>query len=54
MSEPAMIPSVHDSFFSGGKFFVTGGTDLIIRVYVCIPGPPTLQAELTGHTVSRL
>ena len=43
-----------DSFLSGGKFFVTGGTDRIIRVYMCIPGPPTLQAELTGHTVSRL
>ena len=38
----------------GGKFFVTGGTDRIIRVYMCIPGPPTLQAELTGHTVSKL
>jgi len=34
----------------GGKFFVTGGTDRIIRVYVCIPGPPILHAELTGHT----
>ena len=37
----------------GGKFFVTGGTDRIIRVYVCIPGPPTLHAELTGHTVGE-
>ena len=37
---------------AGGKYFVTGGTDCIIRVYVCIPGPPTLEAELGGHTVS--
>ena len=37
----------------GGKYFVTGGTDHIIRVYLCIPGPPTLQAELEDqHTVS--
>ena len=36
----------------GGKYFVTGGTDHIIRVYICIPGPPTLQAELEEpHTV---
>ena len=38
--------------YTGGKYFVTGGTDHIIRVYICIPGPPTLQAELEGqHTV---
>ena len=34
---------------SGGKYFVTGGTDHIIRVYMCIPGPPTLQAELDSQ-----
>ena len=41
-------------FFSevGGKFFVTGGTDRIIRVYQCIPDPPTLVAELNKHQAS--
>ena len=38
-------------FSPGGKYFVTGGTDRILRMYVCIPGPPVLQAELSGHTV---
>ena len=37
----------------GGKFFVTGGTDRIIRVYECIPDPPTLVAELNKHQASR-
>lgn len=39
------------AFSAGGKYFVTGGTDHILRVYVCIPGPPVLQAELDGHKV---
>lgn len=39
------------AFSAGGKYFVTGGTDHILRVYVCNPGPPVLQAELDGHTV---
>lgn len=34
---------------------MTGGTDHIVRVYVCIPGPPTLQAELEEpHTVREM
>ena len=33
----------------GGKFYVTGGTDRIARVYQCIPDPPILLAELSGH-----
>ena len=42
------------SYIIGGKYFVTGGTDHIIRVYICIPGPPTLQAELEDqHTVRK-
>lgn len=48
-------PSPLSSFSSslGGKYFVTGGTDHIIRVYLCIPGPPILHAELEDqHTVS--
>ena len=40
------------AFSAGGKYFVTGGTDHILRVYVCNPGPPVLLAELDGHTVS--
>ena len=39
------------AFSPGGKYFVTGGTDHILRVYVCNPGPPALQAELDGHKV---
>ena len=31
-------------------FFVTGGTDRIVRVYQCIPYPPILVAELEGHS----
>ena len=36
---------------TGGKYFATGGTDRIVRVYSCIPGPPTLTAEVSGHMV---
>ena len=39
------------SFSPGGKYFVTGGTDKFVRVYVCIPGPPTLMAEVLAHSV---
>ena len=39
------------AFSAGGKYFVTGGSDHILRAYLCIPGPPTLQGELNGHTV---
>ena len=39
------------AFSSGGKYFVTGGTDHLLRVYVCIPGPPVLYTELDGHKV---
>ena len=39
------------AFSAGGKYFATGGTDHVLRVYVCIPGPPLLQAELKGHKV---
>ena len=35
----------------GGTFFVTGGTDKIIRVYKCIPFPPVLVAEVQRHQV---
>ena len=42
------------SFSTGGKYFVTGGTDHILRVYVCIPGPPVLQAELVRHKVRSI
>ena len=38
---------------AGGKYFVTGGTDKSVRVYICIPGPPVLQAEIQAHTVRR-
>ena len=37
--------------FVGGTFFVTGGTDKIIRVYKCIPYPPVLVAEVQQHQV---
>ena len=30
---------------------MTGGTDKVLRVYNCIPGPPVLVAEVSGHTV---
>ena len=33
----------------GGKFYVTGGTDKIVRVYE-MSDPPLLVNELTGHT----
>ena len=39
------------AFSAGGKYFVTGGTDHILRVYLCIPDSPTLHAELEGHKV---
>ncbi len=42
------------SFSAGGKYFVTGGTDHILRVYICNPGPPVLVAELDGHKVLLL
>lgn len=41
------------AFSAGGKYFVTGGTDHILRVYVCNPGPPVLHAELDGHKVLK-
>ena len=39
------------NFSPGGKYFVTGGTDKFVRVYVCIPGPPTLMVEVLAHSV---
>ena len=30
---------------------MTGGTDKVVRVYSCIPGPPALMAEMAGHMV---
>ncbi len=39
---------------SGGKYFVTGGTDRLVRVCVCVPGPPQLQVEIAGHEVGSL
>uniref|UniRef100_A0A1X7SVG1 Uncharacterized protein n=1 Tax=Amphimedon queenslandica TaxID=400682 RepID=A0A1X7SVG1_AMPQE len=37
------------AFSPGGKFYVTGGTDKIVRVYE-MSDPPILVNELTGHT----
>ncbi|XP_019860715.1 PREDICTED: bromodomain and WD repeat-containing protein 3-like [Amphimedon queenslandica] len=37
------------AFSPGGKFYVTGGTDKIVRVYE-MSDPPLLVNELTGHT----
>ncbi len=42
--------STLSSLHPGGKFFVTGGTDCLVRVYQCVPYPPVLIAELSGHT----
>jgi len=39
------------AFSAGGKYFVTGGTDHILRVYLCNPDSPILHAELDGHKV---
>ena len=32
---------------------MTGGTDKIVRVYDCMPGPPSLMAEVQGHMVRQ-
>ena len=42
------------TLMTGGKYFATGGTDRIIRVYQCVPGPPTVMAEIETHTVAPL
>ena len=37
----------------GGHYFVTGGTDHMVRVYNMYPTPTPEPWELHGHTVSQ-
>ncbi len=41
-------------FSAGGKYFVTGGTDRLLRVYSCCPSQPFLMTEVQAHTVRKM